>query len=73
MHDYNLTQDLAIHTRFDYLDLISRSHICQNYNQQTVFCFLSTVVQWCIVATHQKDQAQYALCDWCVSNPFHTK
>ena len=31
MHDYNLAWGLAIHTRFDDLDLISRSQVSQNY------------------------------------------
>ena len=31
LHDYNLAGGLAIHTRFDGLDLISRSQVCQNY------------------------------------------
>ena len=45
---------LAIHTRFDDLDFISRSQVCQNHKLQTVFKFLSTVVKWCMVATHFK-------------------
>ena len=28
---YNLAQGLAIHTRFDDLDHISRSQVCQNF------------------------------------------
>ena len=54
LHDYNLAGGLAIHTRFDGLDLISRSQVCQNYTQQTVFRFLSSVVALCMVATHIK-------------------
>ena len=44
LHGYNLAWGLAIHTRFDDLDLISRSRVCQNYKQYIVFRFLSTVV-----------------------------
>ena len=43
---------LAIYTRFDDLDLIARSQVCQNHKLQIVFRFLSTVVQWCMVTTH---------------------
>ena len=41
---HNLAQGPAIHTRFDDLDLISRSQVCQNHKLQIVFRFLSTVV-----------------------------
>ena len=41
---YNLARGLAIHTTFDDLDLISRSHICQNHKLLIDFRFLSTVV-----------------------------
>ena len=44
MSDYNLAQGLAIYTVFDDLDLISRSHVFQNYKLQIVFRFLPTVV-----------------------------
>ena len=44
LRDYNLARGSAIHTRFDDLDLISRSHVCQNYNLQIAFRFLSTVI-----------------------------
>ena len=43
LHDYNLAWGLAVHTRFDDLDLISRSQVCQNHKLQIVFRFLSTV------------------------------
>ena len=49
MHDYNFAQGLAIHTRFDDLDLISRSQVCQNHKLQIVFRFLSIVMHG---ATH---------------------
>ena len=49
LHDYNLAFGLAIHTRFDDLDLISRSQGCQKYEVKIVlfrflFRFLSTVL-----------------------------
>ena len=43
MLEYNLFGVLTIHTRFDYLDLISRSQVCQNHKLQIDFSFLSTV------------------------------
>ena len=45
LHDYNLAQGLAIHTRFDDFDLISRLQVYQNHQLQLVFRFLCTVVQ----------------------------
>ena len=42
--DYNLAWGLAIHIMFDDLDLISRSHVRQNYKLQFMCKFLSTVV-----------------------------
>ena len=44
LRDYNLAWGLAIHTRFDDLDLISRLQVDQNHKLQIVFRFLSTVV-----------------------------
>ena len=44
VRDYYLARGLAIHTRFDDLDLISRSQVCQNHKLQIGFRFLSTVV-----------------------------
>ena len=44
LHDYDLAWGPAIHTRFDDLDLISRSEVSQNHKKQIVFRFLSTVV-----------------------------
>ena len=44
LHDYNVAQDLAIRTRCDDLDLISRSQVCPNHKLQIVSGFLSTVV-----------------------------
>ena len=44
LRDYNLAQGLSVHIRFDDLDLISRSQICQDHKLQIVFRFLSTVV-----------------------------
>ena len=41
---FNLPRGLAVHTRFDHLDFISRSQVCQNHKLQAVFRFLSTVV-----------------------------
>ena len=54
MHDYNLAEGLASHTRFDNLDLISRSQVCQNHKLQIVARFFSTVVRLCMVTTHIK-------------------
>ena len=31
LHDYNLVLDQPIHARFDDLDLVSRSQVCQNH------------------------------------------
>ena len=39
-----LAQGLAVHTRFDDHDVISRSQVCQNQKLQTVVRFLPTVV-----------------------------
>ena len=44
LHVYNHAQGLAIYVKFDDLDLISRSQVCQNHKRQIVFRFLSTVV-----------------------------
>ena len=42
--DFNLAQGLAIHTRFDDLDLISNLQICQNHKLPTDIRFLSSVI-----------------------------
>ena len=34
--DYDLAQGLVVHTRFDDLDFISRSQVCQNHKLQIV-------------------------------------
>ena len=47
---FNFAQVLSIHTRFDDLDLISRSQVCQIRKLQVVFRFLST----CLVPAHIK-------------------
>ena len=44
LRDYNLVRGLAIHTRFDDLELILRSQVCQNNKLQVVFRFLSNVI-----------------------------
>ena len=44
VHDHNLAQGLAIHTRFDDFDFISRSQVCQNHKQQIIVKFLLPVV-----------------------------
>ena len=44
LRDYDLAKDPAICTRFDDLDLISRSQVCQNHKLQLVSGFLSIVV-----------------------------
>ena len=54
MRDYNLAQGLAIHTRFDDLDLISRSQVCRNHRLQIVFTSFSVVVKWCMVGAYIK-------------------
>ena len=36
LHDYNLHQGLAIHSRFDDLDVISKSQVYQNHKLQIV-------------------------------------
>ena len=43
LHDYNLALGLAVHTRFDDLDLISRSQVCENH--KTANCFLDSCPQ----------------------------
>ena len=62
MRDYNLALGLVIHTRFDDLDLISRSQLYQNHKLQIVFRFLSIVVYWCMVATHIEKIKHSMLC-----------
>ena len=53
LHDYNLAWDLVlvIHTRFNDLDLISKSQVCQNHklqiNHAQVFVHPSLLVQGC--------------------------
>ena len=42
--DYNFGQDLAVHARFDNLDLISWLQACQNRKLPVVFRLVSTVV-----------------------------
>ena len=42
--DYNLAQVLAVHIRFDDLDPMSKSQVCQNHKMQNIFRFLFTVV-----------------------------
>ena len=37
LFDYNLARGLAVHARFDDLDLISRSQVCQTHTLQIVF------------------------------------
>ena len=41
---FYLARGRVVHTRFDDLDLISRSQVCQKHTLQIVFRFLSTVV-----------------------------
>ena len=53
--DYNRAQGLAIHTRFDDLDVISRSQVWQNRKLQVVF-------KWCMVAIHIKTIKHSILC-----------
>ena len=64
VYDYNLAWGLAIHTRFDNHDLISRSHICQNHKLQIVFCLDSCplLLKQCMVATHIKKIKHNVLC-----------
>ena len=44
LHDYNFARGLAVHTRFDDLECISRSQVCEILKLQIVFRFLSAVV-----------------------------
>ena len=45
LHDYNLYLGLHFHSRFDDLDLISRSQVCQKCEVQIAcFKFLSSVL-----------------------------
>ena len=44
LHDYNFSRGLAIHTKFDDLDLISRTQVGQNYKLRIVFRFLFPVI-----------------------------
>ena len=61
MREYKLARGLAIQTKFDDLDIISRSQVCQDQELQMVFRFLSTLmVHGCY--THKKDEARYVLC-----------
>ena len=43
--DYDLAQGLAIHARFDYLDLVSRSQVCHNHELHIVFWILVSRAQ----------------------------
>ena len=44
--EYALARGLTIHTRFDDLDLVSRSHVCKNHKLQIV-SDSCTLVQGC--------------------------
>ena len=48
MRAYKLARGLAVHPRFDDLDLISRSQVCQNHNLQIVLdsCLLLLNCAW---------------------------
>ena len=69
MHDYNLTRGRRFRRRFDDLDFVPRSQVCQSYKLQTVlfrilFRVLSTVVEMlygCYI--HLVDHVQYEVCD----------
>ena len=63
LHDSNLDRGPAIYTRFDELDLISRSQLCQNHKLQIVFRFLCTAVNgtWYMVATQIK-KIKHSMC-----------
>ena len=41
---FYLARGRVVHTRFDDLDLISRSQVCRNHQLQNVCRFLSTVI-----------------------------
>ena len=62
MRYYNLARGLLIHTRFDDLDLITRSQIYYSHKLEIVFRFLSTVVEWWMVATHIQKIKHSMLC-----------
>ena len=44
---YNLAWGQAIHTRFNDLDTISRSHACQNHKLHFLFLFLFLILVHC--------------------------
>ena len=69
LHDHNLAQGLHFCYRFDDLDFVSGSQVCQKYELQNVlfrllFRFLSTVVEMlygCYI--HKEAHSQYELCN----------
>ena len=63
VHNYDLAWGLAIHTRFYYLDLISRSQVCQIHKLQIVFRIL-VHCSWkkCMVITYIKKDKHSMLC-----------
>ena len=56
---YNLAWGLAIHTRCDDLDLISRSQVCPNHKLKIVFLILVH----CSI-NNARLLHTFALCDW---------
>ena len=62
LRDFNSARGLAIRNRFDDLDLISRSQVCQNHKLQILFRFLSTVLEWWMVVTYIKKIKHNMLC-----------
>ena len=61
LHDYNLAWGLAVQTRCDELDLISRSHVCQNHNLQ-FFLDSCPLYKRCMVAAHMNMIKHSMLC-----------
>ena len=62
MHDYIFARGRVIHTRFNDLDLISRSQVCQYHKLD---CFLDNCpvyLKRCMVATHFEKISHSILC-----------
>ena len=68
---YILSQGLSSHTRFDEVELTSSSQVHRNHKLQIVFGFLSTIVEWCMVAAHFKKIKHIMLCVWCVCKRYN--
>ena len=71
LHDHNLVWGLAVHTRFDNLDLILRSQVFLNHKLQIVLRSLLTVMLYGGY-THIKMVKYSMLCDWCIFKKHNT-